>query len=524
MSGEAIDPSKYEATLPLPWLQASEHRVKDPNRDPKKDPDSFVHKLRNYFQDWEMDGILVKELDCQDEGGVTVYNPYKKIKMRGKGKNKRAEEFYVPFDVGSITSQLPTICNTYAPLDFYDTMAPFQTHLAVKDNFCVELFALLHKKDDVEIKKKLRMSLVHLRRQNAVVCDLLLVCALSIPVTVQGKTYHPYRTLVETCIAFAHDVRKETGAGVYYQYNPCRDAEENKFKCRVLTKEATTVLSGSIARHMGFRFYPGQSRFATFASPSLTVEEKHRFLQVLKSYFDPAKVDRGETSDRPATVLKAAGKEMPVIGPHLWSIITELNAYPSLKSKVGGDEREYSNKERLQAITSYLRPTFTKWNNKGKAGKKPKQLKPTGYVHETTYASIAKAAEEYNKGAADGVQHDETRDVETFVVMQAYMYMFLLLCPGSDVSTPRVFYNRIGASSFIGAAPESDGPEFDAWLKKANTSMTAALEKLAGAVRLLQRNRASAAVRKTAALDALHVCKKVRGGKLQSFPLLMYLS
>ena len=496
-----LDPSLYEHALPLPWLQASQHNK-------AKNPNSVVKKLKEYFTQWTLDGILVKELDCQNDNGVVIYNPIK--------KSRRKQEYYVPFDVGSITSQLPTICNTYAPLDFYHQMAHFQNKLTVRDNYCVELFALMQKND---VRKKLRLAVVHLRRQNSVVCDLLLICAVSVPLPLNGRVFAPYRTIVEAAIAFAKGQKMEDGDGVYYRYNTCRDSAENLFRCKLLTKEATTVLSGSIAHHMGFRFYPGQSHFATFAATDLTPEERTSFIRALKLYFDPSKIEDGTTEDRPTTAIEGG---VPVIGPHLWSILTELNAFPHMKSRHEGETQEFTNKERLQAVTSYLRPGFVKWSLKGKRGKKPKQLKPTGYTHETNYESILAAAKAFNQGST--IKHNALADVEVFVCMQSYMFMMLMLCPGSDVSTARQFYTRVGASSFVKAAPEQDGAEFDTWLKKAKTAMSDALNTLAQSIRLLSSSQDAKEERKLAAINALMVCQKIRGGQLQSFPLLRYLN
>ena len=109
--------------------------------------------------------------------------------------------------------------------------------------------------------------------------------------------------------------------------------------------------------------------------------------------------------------------------------------------------------------------------------------------------------------------------------MQSYMFMILILCPGNDITDARQFYIRIGASSIVKEPmPKQDGIEFDAWLETAKTAMSNALNTLAQSIQLLRSSsNQNTEERKQAAIDALLVCKKIRGGYLQTFPLLMYL-
>jgi hypothetical protein len=435
----------------------------------KNQSPALKEQFQVYLDEYQAYGILIKERGCAKENGTNVYSPvYKR-----KGKDTEGNDFvyHVPFKVGSeksknpkvskahtteehLTNELPTICNSYAPLQFYHKQAVNKNTFPLRDNMCVELYALLKNNTPGMPNRKIRLAVAHLRRQNPVVCDLLLMCSVSVMINVKIKgelvVYKPYDNILMFAKAFAEGTPLTTDGGFHVQYNDCREPVEG-FRCSILTMETTTVLSASVGRHKGFWFYPGQSHFASFGQlgagnraaddgdETMTDEEAAKFRKNLQHYFNPPEVNRDFTWKhqvnmidawkRPtATVATVGAVDVPVIDQNLWFVLKKLNGFHFIKLQMDGETQSFTRRQRLAAVTKFLQPEF-------------KDKKPMDFKHETARKRIEAAVEAFN--AVDGNKHNVMYDVEVFVAFQAYMILHFALCPSIKLSTRSEYFVQV---------------------------------------------------------------------------------
>ena len=450
-SNHEQDPTKVKV-LEFEWLKNGQS--------PKP-----VEQLKSYLDYYTAYGISIEERKCVKQDGVDLYHPV--FTRRGEDDDGKAFEYHVPFkvDLGEDApsgeqdahdreehpeSQLPMICNSYAPLKFYHKGEVNRDSFPVHDNMCAELYALVQHKETEE-KRKIRLAVVHLRRQNPVVCDLLLVCSVSAAIKVKTAAgaemvYTPYKEILKFAKAFAKGEPPVTKPAekYYVRYNECRHGPngsiaENLFSCSILSKEATSIMSASIARHMGFWFYPGQSHFSSFGQlgegnhaaddkdDKMTDTVANKFRAALDEYFNPPSRP-GERWLRPTQTV---GEDVPVIDKNLWFVLKKLNGFQDVASKVGQETKEFTNRQRLTAVTKHIQPVM-------------KNGLPVSFRHETRRTVLKGAVEAFNAAQTEEAsKHDVQTDVEAFVTFQAYAMMHFVLCPSVEVPTRGKYFRQV---------------------------------------------------------------------------------
>lgn len=317
-------------------------------------------------------------------------------------------------------AELPTFCNNYTPIRFYERMSKnIGKNYRTDQHFFAEVYLRVRRQQKDPFY--MRGGIVHLERSTGLYYDLTLVCARPGLRAAGGKSvfgiiYDLVRQLLRS--SRGDDVAIEGVDISLPNVEAFCSGPEDKGG-RMLALEATTARSASVFLHKGFRFYPLKSHVARL-TPDYGEGAKHDGKHIFHArtgainkeyaaqlhekqtkafpfYFRPL-LDMDFTN-RP--VAKVQGND--VVGEQLWKLVQELN---------GTSEQE---RRELQKVFNRLKPEL---DENGQAA---------NVDHEVDFEVVKDAAD-----AAGGSDEDKANRIRLFGKFVALAALFSILAPLED--------------------------------------------------------------------------------------------